>query len=779
MRAAAARFLGAACVLCISASLSAAEAWLSGAPAIRQALARLKTVGRVLMIAAHPDDENTAVLAYLARGRRLRTGYLSLTRGEGGQNRIGPERGRELGVIRTQELLAARRIDGAEQFFTSALDFGFSKSVEETLARWGRERILGEVVRTIRVFQPDVIILRFTGTASDGHGHHQASAILGKEAFRAAADPRRFAGQGLRPWKAMRLVSGSRRPTGLALDAGAYDPVLGKSYAEIAGASRSMHKSQGFGSAEGRGSQKHFFVHVDGKPAIQDLFEGIDATWRRRGKPEVDALLSEAERQFDADHPGRIIPLLLKLRPFLADEPDKAADLDEAIALSSGLWLDANAAHFLATPGEAIEVRLTVLNRSPHVWSAARVRFPAGEVVEIPGPFPYNQPVSHTARAQALPDWTAGFEIDGLRLRRPVAHRSVDPVEGERTRPVAIVPPVAVDMPPAALLFPDPAARRIAVRVRSNAPTQRGALSLRAAPDWRIEPAMHEFVLASPGDQRQFWFTVTPPASPASVTLRAAAAVDGREMSQRMHTVAYPHIPPQIVLGPAERKLVRADVRVLAKKVGYIEGAGDEIPEALAQIGCEVTLLSGDDLATRPLSDLDAIVTGVRAYSVRPELAAAQPRLLEYVRGGGALIVQYESEPPVPLGPFPFRVAPPGRGTGRVSVEEAPVTILNPKHPLVTTPNLITPADFTGWVQERGLYFAETWDPRYQTVLASHDPGDPPLAGGLLFARYGKGVYIYTAYAWFRQLPEGVPGAFRLYANLLSAGKVRYNRSIP
>jgi LmbE family N-acetylglucosaminyl deacetylase len=764
-------------LLCVCAALQGAESYLSGTAAIKQALARAQTQASALMIAAHPDDENTAVLAYLARGRHVRTGYLSLTRGEGGQNRIGPEKGFELGVIRTQELLAARRIDGAQQFFTSAVDFGYSKTAEETFAKWGREKILGEIVRRIREFRPDVIILRFSGTPRDGHGQHQASAILGKEAFRAAADPRRFPEQlrDAQPWQAKRIVwnvfsftpqmerEARQMPDKIEADAGEFDPVLGRSYAEIAGISRSMHKSQGFGSAERRGSQKHYFVHVDGDPAAKDLFDGVPA----RASAQAAALFAEAEAHFDPEHPDRIIPILLRLKSAL---PAKAAELDETIALCSGLWLDADAAQYLATPGGDVATRVTVLNRSPHGWNSARVRVPGAEA-QIAGPFAYNRPVTREVRMRAVEGAEAEFEIDGLRLRRPVLHRYVDPVEGERTRDIVVAPAVSVNLPETALLFADAAPKRIQVEVRANVAGREGKVALRAPAEWKVEPAEAPFRLESAGDREQFWFRVTPPSAPARVRIEAVAVTGGQEIATGMRTIEYSHIAPQTLQLPAARELVRADVRVLAKKIGYVAGAGDEIPQALAQIGCEVAILSPADVQQRALSEFDAVVTGVRAYSVHPELAGAQRRLLDYAKDGGTLVVQYNERPPVQLGPYPMTIYPSGQG--RVSVEEAPVEVLAPDHPLLNRPNRITARDFEGWVQERGLYFAKTWDPRYQTLIASHDPGEAPLAGGMLYAPYGKGVYIFTAYAWFRQLPAGVPGAYRMFANLLSAGKVR------
>jgi LmbE family N-acetylglucosaminyl deacetylase len=810
---------------------SGAAAVHGGTPAIVQALARLETLGSVLMIGAHPDDENTYLLAFYARGRHLRTAYLSATRGEGGQNLIGPERGELLGLIRTQELLAARRIDGAEQFFIRAIDFGYSKSAAETLEKWGREAVLSDMVWVIRRFRPDVIILRFSGTPRDGHGHHQASAMLGKEAFHAAADARRFPEQlrGVQPWRAKRLLwnlfgfspeqdrAAAQTPGRLEVDAGRFDPVLGQSYAEIAARSRSMHRSQGFGTASRPGPSRHYLAHVAGEPASRDAFDGIDTSWNRLpGGAAVAPLLAEAVRSFQPHHPERTVPLLLRARPLIAAIADerarrKLAELDEAVALCTGLWLNAEADRPIAVPGARIQVRWTALNRSRFpmrlrglevegMGSAANVDHqaaldynrPASGTVDraVPGAQPYSQPFwlmrpregsryaierqEWIGPADQPPLLTARFHIvagsERIELQRPVRYRYVDPAEGERERPLVVAPAAAVNLADHALLFPAAAPRPVSVEVHANVPQAAGDLRAVAAAGWGVQPAARAFRVAEAGQQQALEFSVTPPPADSFAELRASALLGGSAVQAGMRVIAYPHIPAQTVFPEAAARLVRADVRVTARRIGYIVGAGDEMPAALRQLGCEVVLLGAADLEQRDLSGFDALVTGVRAYNVRPDLRANQPRLLQYVRGGGTLVVQYNvlDERLPPLGPYPFRV-----GRQRVSVEEAPVTLLHPDHPLLRKPNRIIARDFEGWVQERGLYFAAQWDPRYQTVLASHDPGEPPHEGGILFARYGQGVYVFTGYSWFRQLPAGVPGAYRIFANLISAGRNR------
>jgi LmbE family N-acetylglucosaminyl deacetylase len=823
----------------------------SGAPSLEQRLHRLNELGTVLMIAAHPDDERTAVLAYFARGRYMRTAYLSLTRGEGGQNLIGSEQGAALGIIRTQELLDAREIDGAEQFFTRAIDFGFTKTAAETMQKWGHDRILSDVVWVVRRYRPDVVILCFSGTSRDGHGQHQASAILGREGVEAAGDPGKFPEQlqYVQPWRVKRLVSaswagGARGPGGQApqrageADTGGFNPVLGYSYDELAVLSRSMHHSQGTGAMRRPGPSTTSFELLSGPPASKDLFEGIDTTWNRMaGGAGVGPILEAAIRDFDPAHPARIIPQLVKARPLIAaiDDPlakIKLAELDEATAALAGLFVEAQAPQPDVSPGGDLAVNLTVLNRSTAdvtfeaarfegFWNEAapqeakKLGYNQSVTVSFTRPVPAGQPYSQPywlekppvgdcytvedPRLIGLPDpppplravvrlTIAGSPVE---LVRPVRNRYADRALGERVRPLAIVPSVAVNMPNSVELFPSGAPRKIMVALRANRGNAAGEVKLSLPAGWKAEPASQPFRIAVSGEQEEVGFTVTPPGGETVARMRAVASVAGREIASGMDVIAYPHIPTQTLFPPAEAKLVRSDIQVTARKVGYIMGAGDEMPDALRQLGLDVMLLSQSDLETGELSRFDAIVAGVRAYNVRPDLRANQPRLMEYVRNGGTYVVQYQggegggpgrgqpqpppgfqapppdAQPRSGIGPYPITI-PAGNGY-RVTVEEAPVAFPHPDSPLLQRPNRITAKDFEGWIQERGLNFATQWDPRYETVLSSHDPGERPLEGGQLWTRYGKGVYIFTAYSWFRELPAGVPGAYRLFANLLSA----------
>jgi LmbE family N-acetylglucosaminyl deacetylase len=805
-------------------------------PAQQQPFSGAPDLGTVLMIGAHPDDERTGALAYYARGRHMRAAYLSLTRGEGGQNLIGPEQGAQLGVIRTQELLAARKIDGAEQFFTRAIDFGFSKTAEETLEKWGRQRVLGDIVWVIRRYRPDIVFLCFTGTPRDGHGQHQVSAILGKEAFEVAGDPKRFPEQlrYVQPWQAKRLVRaegfagyGFRIPPAQlppsppplpslgVVELGTFNPILGYSYEELATLSRSMHHSQATGAMRQPGASRMPLDLVEGAPGSKDAFEGIDTTWNRLpGGSAVQPILDAAVASFDVARPEKAIPALAKARPLIAAMQDplariKLAELDEAIAKCAGLWLEAQAHDPDAVPGSPLAVTSTLIDRSstPVQLESARIEgmWNAGLSAK-PGPLPYNQPVEiefhqpvpadepysqpywlrkppdhdlYTVDDQqliGLPDTPPVAQVrvrlavagTSIELVTPVHHRYADRAEGERTRPLAIVPPVAVNLPDTVSVFPGAAARTVHVEMSANQAKASGELRLDLPPGWKIEPPSQAFHIAAAGEAQELTFQVTPPAQDATAPARAIASIGGRDIAVGMRVISYPHFPPQTLFPPAEIKLVRADIRVSAHRIGYIGGAGDETPGALRQLGLEVTALGPSDLAQGDLSRFDCIVAGVRAYNVRGDVRANHSRLLEYVKNGGTYVVQYQTpDSELTLGPYPFRL--PAGSRFRVTEEDAPVAFPHPESPLLHTPNQITERDFAGWVQERGLYFADQWDPHYQTVLSSHDRGEQPMDGGELWTRYGKGVYIFTAYSWFRQLPAGVPGAYRLFANLLSA----------
>ena len=804
---------------------------------LQKQLDRLQTLGSVLYLAAHPDDENTAVLATLSKGLNLRTAYLSMTRGGGGQNLIGPELGDSLAAIRTQELLAARRIDGAEQFFTSAVDFGYSKTAEESLRIWNHDRVLGDVVRTIRTFRPDVVLTRFPPDARAGHGHHIASALLAIEAFKAAADPARFPEQlqaGLRPWQATRLLWNQFRfaddaprpaPGSLMLDVGAYDPLLGRSYGELAAESRSQHRSQGFGVLAQRGQREEGFELLAGRPAKADLFEGIDLSWSRfPGTQAVASLLREARQGFRPDRPADTLPRLFRaqdalraLPPALQAEPllrAKAAELEEVIRGASGLWVEAIADRQSLAPGDPFTVNAALLVRggSPvglESLALEAVRPEGGSVLaarSFDKPLPDNQPWKEAftltvpaATPLGQPHWLDGpgsVTWAGLpespapfRLRArlrgaggpfevvvPVQFRFRDPVLGERYRPLVVVPPALVNLAESVLIFPDPKPQTLRLKVIAGAAAVSGRLRLRVPGGWTVAPEDSAFALTRASEEQERSFRITPPTGTASGTLQAEVDTGaGYGPARGLVKLDYPHIPLQTLLPEASIRLDRFDLKHNGHRLGYVMGAGDDIPQALRRIGYEVELLSDEAMSREDLARFDAVVLGIRAFNTRPALRTLKDRLHAYVAAGGTEVVLYTVNTGFPginaamvtdaIGPYPFKV-----GRKRVTDETAPVRFLQPGHPVFHWPNVITERDFDGWVQDRSLYHAEGWDPRYTPLLGMADPGEAEDDGALLVASYGRGTYVYTGLAFFRQLPDGVPGATRLFANLLALG---------
>jgi LmbE family N-acetylglucosaminyl deacetylase len=804
--------------------VQAQQGGITNSAELEIALHKLDVLGSVLYVAAHPDDENTALLAYFSKGRKFRTAYLSLTRGEGGQNLIGPEQGIEIGLIRTQELLSARRIDGAEQYFTRAIDFGYSKTAEETFEFWGKDNVLSDIVWVIRKFRPDVIITRFTADNFGGHGHHKASAILTEEAFTAAADPNKFPEQlkYASPWKAKRLLWNSWRSPQqeeakgpLRVDTGEFNPLLGKSYSELAGEGRSQHKSQGFGSAGRRGTQYDHFELLAGEPAARDLFEGIDVSWDRvPGGHKVGLLLAESLKSFDPEHPSKSIRGLLAAYEELGKLPDetwvrlKKEELAGVIQACGGIWLEAMAGAYAAAPGDEVQVKTTVINRCDVPFELHSLGFPGlapdsipdrllknndpltiETTIRIPKDFPLSQPywleAPHTEGLFSVKDQnliglaenpaaisarisliTGGHVLE---YSVPLLFRWTDQVNGELLRPFEIRPRVTIQIEDKVSIFAGENAKKIKLRLKSQSPNVTGLVRLKGPEQWKSSPESLPFSLPGKYDECEVVFDVSPPQAADVAELTAEAEVAGEKISRELVEISYPHIHRQVYFPDSRFKVVKLDVKTDGNKIGYIMGAGDEIPSALQNLGYEVVLLNDERLENADLSQFDTIITGVRAYNTRESLKLAKERLLQFVSVGGTLVVQYNvasAQLADRIGPYPFTI-----GRDRVSVESAPVVFLAPGHRLLNFPNTITPKDFEGWIQERGLYFASQWDERYETVLSCHDPGEPDKKGGLLFARYGKGIFIYTAYAWFRQLPAGVPGAFRIFANIISAGK--------
>jgi len=792
----------------------------------RLALERLEVLGTALYIGAHPDDENTAMLAYLEQERKLRTAYLSITRGDGGQNLIGPEQGDALGVIRIEELLAARSVDGAEQFFTRASDFGYSKTPEETLRIWDHQKVLSDIVWTIRSFRPDIVITRFPTTADGGHGHHTASATLAVEAFEAAGDAARFPEQlkWVSPWRPKRLLWNSWQPPGspqtapvtprqTAVDLGTYNTGLGQAYTEIAAAGRSMHKSQGFGASSRRGTWPNTLDHLAGEIAANDILDGIDLTWGRvKGGEGVAALIRQAQEEQDESKPELLVPRLVETLDAMEKLPRepiveaKKTDLLALIASCCGLWLDAAASSPTAVPGGSVGIKLSGLARCGLPVTCVRVqlnRHPESLLPEtslpnnrlitsdvtitIPRDAPYTHPywMNNGANSPAASDptlrglprdppaLTAAFTLRvagrELPFRVPVLYRWTDPVHGERYRRLAVVPELTVSLESSALLFPEASPRVVRVTARSHVEAFKGTVTLSAPAGWKVEPSEIPVGMTRIEEERSYPVTITPPESDStgqlSVTLQGSRA----EPARRMITIDYPHIPPQVILPPAAGRLVRVSIDRPVSRIAYIEGAGDEVPGILRQIGFSVTLLDDDEIAEADLAEYPVIITGIRAYNTRQRLCDLQPRLLDYVAAGGTLLVQYNTDRGLPieqLGPYPFKLS-----RRRTTEETAVVTVTRPDHPLLNFPHRITAADFDGWIQERGLNYPESWDSRYETLLSMGDSGEKAEEGAILFARHGKGTFIYTGLSFFRQLPAGVPGAVRLFVNLIAGGR--------
>lgn len=819
------------------ASAQRPPAQLDGA-AILHRLEKLEVVGSVLYVAAHPDDENTRLIAWLSNGRKVRTAYLSLTRGDGGQNLIGPELGDALGVIRTQELLEARRIDGGEQYFSRAVDFGYSKTPEETFEKWGRREILGDVVRVVREFRPDVIVTRFATDGSGTHGHHTASALLAQEAFDLAADPQAFPEQiaaGLEPWQARRLFfnastwwnkdlaeRAAKDPTTWAqAHVGEYDALLGASYTEIAGRSRSQHKSQGFGAAETRGEQIEYLrLDKGAKLATPDLFDGMDLGWSRvEGGQHVRTLLRELIDAYDVGAPEKSLPALADLARALDDlaaaKPAarawaslQAETVRELIVQVCGAVVEATSSTPRVAVGDTLRVSLSSLQRNPG---------PALEVVEFLGPdaariavgksLSWNQPlaVEHAFAIPATqpidqPYWLAaphdalyrpdralhaGIEpiasgaaryrgllrlIDGstIDVEREAMHTWVHRVAGERTRPVAITPVASIRAADGVAIVRGDHAT-VAVEVEALTDDLEGTVTAAVPDGWTVdgEPASIERIAR--GERRTVRFDVRRSPEAKRGAMRFTFAGPKGTTDRTLHAIDYPHILPQTWYTPAEVVLVPQDVAVNVRTVGFIEGAGDDVPQALQRLGVVVERI---DPATATASDLarcDAIVTGIRAYNTVAALARFQTTLFEYVERGGTLVVQYVTNgndlvtSAKKIGPYPFAVT-----RDRVTVEEAKPTFLAPNHALMNVPNVLTASDFEGWVQERGLYFAGELDPKYTALVAWNDPGESPLSGAWIACDHGQGRFVYTGMSLFRQLPAGVPGAYRILANLVA-----------
>ena len=796
-------------------------------------LQKLNTLGSILYIAAHPDDENTRLLSYYSNEKNYRTAYLSLTRGDGGQNLIGTEQGDLLGVIRTQELLAARKIDGAEQFFSRAIDFGYSKNPEETFNIWNKDSILADVVWAIRKFQPDIIILRFPTTGEGGHGHHTASAILGLEAFSAAADPNKFPDQlkYYKPWQAKRIFWNMFRvkdedvigkPDIIPVDIGTYNNLLGKSYGEMAAESRSMHKSQGFGVARSRGKQNDYIKFLAGDSFNGNEFSEVNTSWSRiEGSVEISKKLELIINNYQGSNPAASIPALLELRKLIKDDlsdgywrTQKLKETEELILECGGFFLEVTAENYSAVPGEKMQVNASMIYRAnlpvtllginangfaqdtaTSLLLESNVIKNIPRIISIPNDKAYTNPYWLGARNSigrfasadkkkiGIPEDNAAIEFvfqvrianDTLSVIRPLCYKWVDPVRGELYRSMEILPPVSVHPLNKINLYTNENAQNFNVTLKANTSDAKGSVQVHAGKGWNITPASINFELKDKNEEKKFVFSITPPKEFIESTITTTLLTDKNNQGFDVTRIEHDHIPIQTLVQESKASLLHMDLNTLPLRVAYIEGAGDNIPAALNEIGYEVKMLDDEMLSRGNLSAFDVIITGIRLYNTNDRMNVYQPRLMEFVKAGGTLLVQYNtsnflSSLKSEIGPYPFTIT-----RDRVTDENAEVRILKKDHQLLTQPNIISPADFKGWIQERGLYFAGDYAEQYVTLFSMNDTGEKPLEGSTIYAKYGKGHFIYTGLSFFRELPAGVPGAYRLFVNLMSIGRPQHD----
>lgn len=816
-------------LLLIYSSINFAQPVSRSSAEIMLSLQKLNTVGSVLYIAAHPDDENTRLLSYLSKEAKVRTGYLSLTRGDGGQNLIGKEQGEMLGLIRTQELLAARRVDGAEQYFSRAYDFGYSKTPEETFSFWNHDSILSDVVWVIRNFKPDIIVCRFPTTGEGGHGHHTASAILALEAFSAAANPMMFSWQTkyVPAWQAKSIfwntfnfgTTNTTAESQLHFDVGVYNNLLGKSYGELAAESRSMHKSQGFGSAKQRGEIMEYFKRIQGDSCKQHLLENINVSWHRvKGGSEIYTLINQCINSFNLEKPYESLPALLNIRNKINDLPFdddmavhwkkiKIKEIESIIIDCSGLWIENTANDYMAVPGGDIIIKTEAVSRSPVNIQVNKISYTNSVDTIVVKRLDWNKSFSLTHKLSldsgclySNPYWldrehgNGRFEVtdklmigqaennpainvvyyiqignEELEVTRPLVYKYTDPVKGEIYRPFEILPPVTINFTEKVYVYPNKQSGFIDVVVKANKQNFKGELIL-DAPGFDLKYDK-QIKIEKKGDEQVVKIKVTPQSTESSTMLKALIKADDRTFDKSINRVDYDHIPAQFVLSNAEVKLIGLNINIKGNNIGYINGAGDEVSACLRQVGYKVTELSDNMIEHDDLSQYNAILTGIRAYNINERLQVYHPKLMEYIKQGGNLVVQYNTNNrigPVKavIGPYPFTIS-----RDRVTDENAVVNILQPNHPVFNTPNKISNKDFDDWIQERGIYFATEMDSHYQPLLSLADTNESPHQGSLIVSPYGKGNFVYTGLVFFRELPAGIPGAYRLFSNLLNIPK--------
>ena len=795
---------------------------------------KLNFLGSVLYIAAHPDDENTRLIAYFSNNVKARTGYLSLTRGDGGQNLTGTDLRELLGVIRTQELIEARKIDGGEQYFSRANDFGFSKNPDETLQIWDKDQVLSDIIWTIRNFRPDVIINRFDHRSpGTTHGHHTSSAMLGLEAFGKAADATIYPDQ-LRLtniWQPKRLFFntswwfyGSREKFDAAdksnlskLQIGTYYQSLGKSNQEIAALSRSRHQSQGFGSTGTRGEEDEYleFLKGDAPKNKSDIFDGIDTSWNRvKGGKIIGDILAQVEKNFDFKNPSSSIPELVKAYELIQKLEDahwkniKTEEIKKIIAGCAGLFLEASADSQEATPGSKIKVRIEAINRSnipikllgigsiPAYVGEQKITqlknnipFIENTILELPKDFEYTTPYwlnqkgtigmyhvdnqENIGTPDVLRSVMVGFwmEISSVEIsfETKVIYKFNDDVKGEVYQPLDIVPVVTSSFTEKVYIFNNDKDKIITVKIKAGKDNCKGSVRLNLSQGWNVAPTEIPFSIDKKGQEVLSIFTVSPSKEVSEIDIKSIVTVDGQSYIQNKVDIDYPHIYKQMVLKSAQAKAIRLKIKTKNERIAYIMGAGDEVPKSLIQMGYEVEIIKPEEISEERLERFDVVMTGIRAYNTVTALAFKQKILLDFVKNGKTMIVQYNTTDDLvtkELAPYALKIS-----RDRVTEENAEVRFLAPNHPVLNYPNKITIEDFKGWKQEQGLYYPGEWDKAFTPILSANDKGEMPKNGALLIAKYGKGNYVYTGLSFFRELPEGVPGAFRLMANIIAIGK--------
>ena len=793
---------------------------------ISSMLEKLDVFGKVLYVAAHPDDENTRLIAYLANEKKYETAYLSATRGGGGQNFLGTHLKDNLGLIRTQELLEARKIDGGQQFFTSAVDFGYSKEPVETLNFWNEEKILSDFVWIIRKFRPDIIITRFNQTPYITHGHHTASTILAEKAFNLSGDPDAFPEQlkYVKTWQSQRLLwNTSRRffnlkeediEKMLKIDVGVYNNKIGKSYNEIASESRSMHKSQAFGALRRRGSEEELIVYSQGKKAENDIMEGVITSWDRvKPNDELKSYLKKAKDSFNINKPYEIIDYLSLAHRELNRVIDrdwrviKKNEIKNLIKASSGLFFEALSNVELASNGEEIKIKFDIINRSPYPIKLEKIHLDKTEYIindslennkllsveknfkistesevsekywlKNPSEFgsyniddqrligdPDNQP---TLEAKFV------FRINGQQIsyNSPIIYKINSPINGDEYRPFNIGNPIYLNPLNNLEYYVNTNKKKLKVEVISGANDVKARIYLEVSDGTKVEPEFYDIEFKNKDERKTLSFDVTLPGNKNSINkVSYKAKVEGDILSRGIDKIIYSHISHQTRFPKSDVSLIKFNLNIKAKNIAYLMGSGDKVPESLSLVGYNVDLFEKKDINAEKLKNYDALIIGVRAFNSDKSLFDIKPQLMNFMESGGNVIVQYNTSRNLDVNkfsPYSFQLS-----RNRVSQENAPVRIINSKHPALNYPNKITLDDFNGWVQERGLYFPNSWSQEYETIISSNDEGEKPNNGGILISKVGEGYFVYTSYSWFRQLPAGVSGAYKIFSNLISLGK--------